>query len=144
MKMIQEGDYVGKLPNISESEWEIMKLVWRKHPVTAEQIASQLPKEIEWSDQTVRTFLNRLLKKKALGFEKSGRGYLYYPLVSEEECVKEESRSFLNRVFGGAAGLMMTRFLEEAPLSDSEIEQLRRILTEKEAHNSRSSAGEEA
>jgi len=116
---------------ISESEWEVMKIIWNDHPITAEQIAAKLPPGIEWSEQTVRTFITRLLKKKAIDFNKEGRSYHYYPLVSEKECVKAESRSFLHRVFGGAADLMMTNFLEEAELSDKEIEELQRILDEK-------------
>ncbi|GIO32965.1 MULTISPECIES: BlaI/MecI/CopY family transcriptional regulator [Paenibacillus] len=125
-----------QMPKISESEWEIMKIVWKEHPLTAEQIVHMLPKGMEWSDQTVRTFINRLVKKKALGYEKSGRSYLYFPRISEKECVRAESRSFLNRVFNGAAGLMMTNFLEETPLSDQEIERLQRILTEKQGKGS--------
>ncbi|MEJ8545579.1 BlaI/MecI/CopY family transcriptional regulator [Brevibacillus borstelensis] len=116
------------IPRISESEWEIMKVIWKQNPITAEQIAAQLPVEIEWSDQTVRTFLNRLLKKKAIRFERSGRSYLYYPMVSETECVKAESKSFVNRVFGGAAKLMVTNFLEEVDWSEKEIEHLKKIL----------------
>ncbi|MEC0242184.1 BlaI/MecI/CopY family transcriptional regulator [Paenibacillus dokdonensis] len=123
------------MPKISESEWEIMKTVWKENPLTAEQIVQQLPKDTEWSDQTVRTFINRLMKKKALGYQKSGRSYQYYPLISEKECVRAESKSFLNRVFNGAAGLMMTNFLEETQLSDKEIERLQQILTEKQGRD---------
>ncbi|WP_136607342.1 BlaI/MecI/CopY family transcriptional regulator [Paenibacillus dokdonensis] len=123
------------MPKISESEWEIMKTVWRENPLTAEQIVQQLPKDTEWSDQTVRTFINRLMKKRALGYHKSGRSYQYYPLISEKECVRAESKSFLNRVFNGAAGLMMTNFLEETQLSDKEIERLQQILTEKQGRD---------
>ncbi|UKL01113.1 BlaI/MecI/CopY family transcriptional regulator [Brevibacillus brevis] len=122
---------MSNIPRISDSEWEIMKVIWKQNPITAEQIAVQLPNDIDWSDQTVRTFLNRLLKKKAIRFERSGRSYLYYPLVSEKDCVKAESRSFLNRVFGGAAKLMVTNFLEEVDWSKKEIEQLQKILEEK-------------
>lgn len=122
---------MSNIPRISDSEWEIMKVIWKQNPITAEQIAVQLPDDIDWSDQTVRTFLNRLLKKKAIRFERSGRSYLYYPLVSEKDCVKAESKSFLNRVFGGAAKLMVTNFLEEVDWSKKEIEQLQKILEEK-------------
>lgn len=128
-----------KMPKISESEWEIMKIIWRENPMTAEQIVQHLPEDMDWSDQTVRTFINRLMKKKALGYQKSGRSYLYYPLISEQECVRAESRSFLNRVFNGAAGLMMTNFLEDTQLSDREIEQLQRILLEKQGKEARDS-----
>ncbi|MCZ8521901.1 MULTISPECIES: BlaI/MecI/CopY family transcriptional regulator [Paenibacillus] len=120
------------LPKISESEWAVMKVIWGSAPITAEEIKLRLPEDNEWSEGTVRTFVNRLLKKGAIGFEKSGRTYLYYPLVSEQECVRSESRSFLKRVFGGAADLMMTNFLEEVQLSDQEIERLQRMLADKQ------------
>ncbi|MFC3750536.1 BlaI/MecI/CopY family transcriptional regulator [Paenibacillus sp. GCM10012306] len=129
------------VPKISESEWEIMKIIWSDHPITAEHIAAMLPDDIEWSEQTVRTFITRLLKKKAIGYNKEGRTYHYYPLVSEKECVKAESQSFLQRVFGGAADLMVTNFLEEAVLSEQEIEELQRILTEKKERKGNDSTG---
>ncbi|MFP3390366.1 BlaI/MecI/CopY family transcriptional regulator [Brevibacillus sp. SIMBA_040] len=122
------------IPRISESEWEIMKVIWKQYPKTAEEIAAQLPAEIEWSDQTVRTFLNRLVKKKAIKFERAGRSYLYFPTVSEKDCVKAESKSFVNRVFGGAAKLMVTNFLEDGDWSEKEIEQLQKVLEDKKGN----------
>ena len=124
-------------PKISESEWEIMKIIWRNSPITAEQITYLLPDEIGWSDKTVRTFINRLLKKQVIGFEKEGRSYKYHPLVLEEECIKSESKSFLKRVFGGAAHMMVTNFIEEIDLSDKEIEHLQKILQEKQNQEKR-------
>lgn len=129
------------IPKISEAEWEIMKVIWGSHPMTAEQITQHLPKSIEWSDQTVRTFIARLVKKKAIGFDKSGRSYMYYPLLSERECVQAESQSFLKRVFGGATNLMVTNFLEEATLSAQEIEQLERLLQEKKTQGGHTHPG---
>ncbi|MFF2530684.1 BlaI/MecI/CopY family transcriptional regulator [Brevibacillus sp. DP1.3A] len=124
------------LPKISEAEWEIMKIIWKNNPINAENIALLLPDEIEWTDQTVRTFINRLLKKKVIGFEKSGRSYKYFPLISEKECIQAESQSFLKRVFSGAADMMMTNFLEDAKLSQKEIEHLQEILNEKQKNKS--------
>ncbi len=129
------------IPKVSEAEWEIMKVIWKQHPITAEHIVLQLPADNEWSDRTVRTFINRLLQKKAIGFERIGRSYQYFPLVSEADCVKAESRSFLKRVFDGAAGTLVTNFLEEAQLSPKEIEQLQQILKEKQEKNNDSDNG---
>ncbi|WP_166239864.1 BlaI/MecI/CopY family transcriptional regulator [Paenibacillus turpanensis] len=129
---------MNQLPKISESEWEIMKVIWKHHPISAEQIMPHLSDQMEWSEPTVRTFLNRLLKKNAIGYEKSRRSYLYYPLVSESDCVKAESRSFLQRVFNGAADLMVSNFIKEAQLSDKEIEQLKKILEEKQGKEKQS------
>lgn len=120
------------MPKISESEWEIMKIIWRNKPITAEEIANLLSNDFDWSIQTVRTFINRLMKKKAIDFEKEGRTYKYYPLVSEEECIQYESKSFLKRVFDGATQMMMTNFIEKSDLTDQEIEQLKKVLLEKQ------------
>jgi BlaI family penicillinase repressor len=80
----------------------------------------------------VKTLLNRLVKKKALRFEKSGREYLYEPAVSEKACVRAESESFLQRVFGGALQPMLAHLVEERKLTPKEIKELKQILKIKE------------
>ena len=119
------------IPNISGSELEIMKLLWKDNPLSANEIRSLLSDEISWSNQTIKTFINRLLNKQAIRFEKSGRSYLYYPLISYDEYVKEENKFFLEKVYDGAIGMLFSKFLEEEKLSDKEIENLQRILEQK-------------
>lgn len=116
---------------ITESEWEIMKIVWESHPVTSQKIIDLLENKVEWTEPTIKTFINRLAKKEILGYKRSGRQYLYYPLVSQKDCIKEESKSFLNKVFNGAMGMMISNFLEDAHLSDQEIDNLTKLLEEK-------------
>lgn len=119
------------IPNISGSELEIMKLLWKDSPLSANEIRSLLSDEISWSNQTIKTFINRLLNKQAIRFEKSGRSYLYYPLISYDEYVKEENKFFLEKVYDGAIGMLFSKFLEEEKLSEKEIENLQRILEQK-------------
>ena len=76
----------------------------------------------------MKAFLNRLVKKKALGFSKEGRAYLYRPLVRREDCVDAASESFLERVFGGSLKPMLAHFVEREKLSPDEIRELRRLL----------------
>lgn len=121
------------IPNITDSELEIMKILWRKNPLLANEIISLLPDELDWSDQTVKTFLNRLLNKKAITHKRSGRSYLYYPAVSYDEYVKAENKSFLNRVYDGAVGMLFSKFLEQEELTSEEIQHLEDILKEKKA-----------
>ena len=123
-------------PHITEAESEVMKLLWQKEPLTAGEIISQLKDSMDWSDQTIKTFLNRLHKKKAIRFEKSGRNYLYYPMVTYDEYVKAANRSFLDRMYNGAVGMLFAKFLEEEKLSDSEIEQLQQLLEKKKRDGS--------
>jgi BlaI family penicillinase repressor len=116
-------------PRISGAEWEVMKVVWRGWPCTAEEIIVRLAKsDPTWHPKTARTLLNRLVKKDALSFDKEGRAYLYKPLVSEIECIDAASESFLQRLFGGSLKPMLAHFIEQKKLSPKEIRELRDIL----------------
>jgi BlaI family penicillinase repressor len=102
-----------KSPRISETEWEIMKVVWAEAPCSAARIIEQLTlADPTWHPKTVKAFLNRLVKKRALAFRRKGRAYLYRPLARESQCVAAASESFLERVFGGSINLMLAYFVE--------------------------------
>lgn len=118
-------------PQISDSEWKVMKVLWEHSPMTANEIIEVLGKTTDWRPTTVKTLLSRLVKKNAIGFEKDNRTYHYYPLIAEDECVKAESQSFLKRVYGGALKVMIANFLETEELSEDEIDELKRILDKK-------------
>lgn len=120
-----------KSPRISEAEWEVMKVLWSRSPASAQEVIEALNPASDWKPATVKTLISRLLKKEAIGFEQEGKSYLYYPLVSEEECLRAESRSFLERLYGGALKPMLVHFLKEEKLSREEIEELKRILDER-------------
>src|SRR6185436_2505116 len=92
-----------RCPKISDTEWEIMRVVWAHHPITAADIISRLSAaDATWHPKTVRTLLARLVEKKALEYEEQGRSYVYEPRVSEQECIAAASGSFVERVFGGS------------------------------------------
>jgi BlaI family penicillinase repressor len=120
-----------KMPKISEAEWEVMKVLWGNSPATANHVVEVLSERTHWQRETIRTLINRLVQKKALGFEKNGRQYHYFPLVSEAECVRAETRWFLDRVHGGSIEPMLAAFVEERRLSPNQIERLKRILAGK-------------
>lgn len=106
-----------------------MKILWDSSPLSAGEILERLQAEDpSWHPKTAQTLIGRLVKKGALGFSGNGRAYLYHPLVDEQDCVDEESRSFLERVFGGSLKPMLAHFVESRKLSGKEIEELKRIL----------------
>ena len=118
-----------KAPRISETEWEIMKILWLQSPRTAGEIIAALQQaDSSWHPRTAKAFLNRLVKKKALGFSKEGRAYLYRPLVRQDECMDAASESFLDRVFGGSLRPMLAHFVQRDKLSPDEIRELRQLL----------------
>ena len=119
------------VPKISESEWLVMKEIWSENPITANAVVESLSNSTTWSPKTIKTLLNRLVKKKAVGFETCGREYQYFPMIEEAILVKEESRSFLKRVFGGTIKPLLATLVESEDLSEAEIEDLKRILEKK-------------
>jgi len=117
-----------KFPKISDAEWTVMKVLWGCSPQSADDVVAALEDLTDWKPRTVKTLLNRLVKKQALGFTKEGRKYLYFPVVEEAACARAESRSFLDRVYGGAWMPMLVTFLDEHEFSKEELAELRRIL----------------
>ena len=120
------------IPKISETEWEVMKVLWAAAPLSADEIIVRLTAQDDWHPKTAKTLLNRLVKKKALDFEKDGRAYLYRPLVKEADCVRAASDSFLDRVFGGSLAPMVAHFVERKKMSPEQIRELKRLLERKE------------
>jgi BlaI family penicillinase repressor len=120
-----------RIPRISDTEWEVMKVIWTQGPNTADIVIEQLQKQDPtWHPKTAKTLLNRLLKKQALGYDKAGRAYIYRALVNEKECQDAVSKSFLARVFGGSLRPMLAHFIERKKVSPKEVAELRRILNQ--------------
>jgi len=120
-------------PRISEAEWEIMKVVWAKAPISANEVVQALiSQDRSWHPKTVKTYLSRLVSKGVLSFHKEGRAYVYSPVVTEQQCIETASQSFLERVFGGSLRPMLAHFVGSRKLSAEEINELKRILDGKE------------
>jgi len=122
---------MNKLPKISESEWLVMRVLWSKSPLAAQEVFEQLNGKTKWKPKTVKTLIDRLVNKGAVKYEKDGRRYLYYPAVGRDECIATERRSFVRRVYGGVTKPMLAAFLEDAELSSEDIEELKNILEQK-------------
>ena len=121
-----------KKPKIAPAEWFVMKALWTRSPQTAHEVVASLADEVEWSPRTIKTHLNRLLKKGVIDFVLSGQTYLYRPAVDEATCVRHESQSFLKRVYGGETSPMLAHFIEHEDLSREELSELRRMIDERE------------
>ncbi|AET66209.1 putative transcriptional regulator [Desulfosporosinus orientis DSM 765] len=116
---------------ISDAEWQVMKVLWEKSPLTASIIVEYLKLETSWSPKTIQTLIARLVKKGALGVNKGVSLNQYYPLVSQEECMREETDSFLKKVYGGSLHLLIANFVKNENLSSKEIQELKNLLDEK-------------
>ena len=113
---------------ISGAEWKVMRVLWEKHPLAAYDIVKALEQTEKWHANTVKTLLNRLVKKKALTVEKYKNLFLYSPAVGEADCVTAESQSFLERFFGGDVRPLLVHFAENKQLTEEDLQELRKIL----------------
>ncbi len=120
--------------SISESEWQVMKVVWEAPPATLQDILAKL-KTTGWSTTTIQTYLARLVKKGALTTERQGKGFLYFPAVSESECQIAESQTFLRRVYDGSLSRMVSGFAKSGNLSKDELQELKKLIEEQERNH---------
>lgn len=120
------------IPNISESEWEVMTVLWKEAPLTANDVISTLQKRTDWKSKTIRTLLDRLVKKEVVGVNKEQRVYTFFPLYEQDECQRAEAESFIKRIYGGTLKSMLVQFIQEDNLSEEDIQELRSILDPKQ------------
>ena len=121
-----------ELPQISEAEFEVMKVVWKYAPINTNEITEKLTQTTNWSPKTIQTLIKRLVSKKALTYEKQSRVFVYTPLVKENEYIRRESNTFLNRFYDGNITSMLASYIEDDKLSETEIDTLRSLLSEKQ------------
>ena len=117
-----------KVPQISDAEWEVMKVLWDKGQASAQEVVDALADSKSWSPQTVKTLLKRLTEKGAVAYQADGRKFIYRAAVAREAAEKSESRTFLARVFDGAVTPALMHLLELGHLTPDDIRQLKKTL----------------
>ena len=114
--------------SLSNMEWKLMNQLWSEAPMTLMQLTRALEADTGWTKHTVITMLTRLESKGAVRWEQAGRAREYFPVVSREEARREETAGFLDRVYGGRLGLMMSALVEDHALTREDIAELSDIL----------------
>jgi len=115
---------------ISAAESRVMEVLWRRSPLTAEEIIEEVAPPQSWSEATVKSLINRLLTKGAIEAEKSGRRYLYRPRVDRLAYLSHESRGLLDRLFDGRIAPLVSHFSETNQLSPEDIAELKQLIAE--------------
>jgi BlaI family penicillinase repressor len=120
-----------RIPKIAESEWRVMQVLWSNGSQTANDVVNALSGEVKWKSRTIKTLISRLVKKGAVKVTEEGYRYRYTAAVDESECVRSETKSFVRRVYQGAMKPALAAFIEDADLSDKEIDDIQKILNQK-------------
>ncbi len=120
---------MANLPQISSAELEVMNVLWKNGGLMGTEIVNLVSKTNKWGDKTIRTFINRLVAKKAISIERiNGRAFRYYPAIDEKEYKASATKNFLKKMYDGSLNLMLTGFVNDNELSKSEIDDLKKIL----------------
>ena len=113
---------------ISESEWLVLRCLWKQSPLEIKEILAMLQQETGWNANMVRTLVVRLQEKGAVGAERGVRCYRYYPLADEYQCVQAETESFLDRVFEGSPARMIAALSGSGRLSEKDRKEIEDLL----------------
>jgi predicted transcriptional regulator len=114
--------------SISDAESLVMEVLWERSPMTAEDVVAALADSTDWREPTVKTLLNRLLKKRAIAADRDGRRYLYRPLLKRSDYIHDASVTLLDRLFNGRVAPLVAHFSERRKLSKKDIAELKRLI----------------
>lgn len=117
---------------ISNSEWDIMVYLWDSQPLSMMQIVKKMELEHGWTKSTTTTLLKRMLKKEVITYQQEGKTRMYSAALTKDQVQKEETTSFVNRVFNGNAALMVNHFIDSGNINLDDINELQEILKQAE------------
>lgn len=120
---------MNKSGKITDAEWKVMEIIWKNESITSSNIVKKLTTPTGWNPKTIHTLISRLVKKEVVGV-KVGKVNEYYPLIYADECKIEVTDNFIKKVYNGSLELLVSNFVKSKKLSNSEIEDLIKILDE--------------
>ncbi len=120
------------MAKLSEREWTVLDALWRSGGAELGTLVEMLQPATGWNRNTVLTYLTRMEAKDLVTIHKDAVPHIYRAAQAREDCQAQERHSFLQRVYGGAAGDLIAAFLKEEPISQQERDQLRKLLDDME------------
>jgi len=122
---------MSNLPQISEAEYEIMRVIWNKYPINTNEITKTVLKSSNWNKRTIHTLISRLDKKGVISHKQIGKLYYYTPIVKKEDYIKAESKSFLKKFYDGTVKSMVMNLIDNDMITDDELNELRIMLNKR-------------
>ena len=119
--------------HITDSEWEVMRVVWSNDRVTSKKVISILQEKMDWTQSTIKTILGRLVGKGVLKTEQEGIKFIYTANIEEKEAVRDYAGNIFNRICKKKVGNVIGSIIEDHVLSFDDIERLEEILEMKKS-----------
>ena len=118
------------VPEISDAEFAVLDVLWQYNPASANDIIAKLNASKPWHEKTVKTLLNRLVKKQAISYEKQQRSYLYSPLIERENYLIKQSKTLVDKLFRGHLSPLVSGFAQQSRLKKDDIAALKAIIAD--------------
>lgn len=113
---------------VTNSEWYVMNCLWEEYPRSLMQLVPLLSERVGWSKSTTATMVRRMSEKGLIGYREKGKTKFFFPKVKKEDVVVQETRDFLQRIYDGSIGMMMSALVRQNDLSKEDIKELQEIL----------------
>ncbi len=117
---------------LTTSEWYVLSCLWESAPLSVMQLVTALQDKAGWAKSTTITNLHRMEDKGLVRWEPAGRGRQYFPCVEQKQATRQQTRSFLDRVYQGSLSYMLSAMTDGQNLSKEEIDELYAILKKAE------------
>ena len=121
-----------KESTISDSEWEIMRIIWTIEPVSSTKIIQELQAKKDWSESTIKTLLRRLVNKNLLNTTKEGRHFVYSAKVNQAQVMTEAAQELLDRMCNMHKGEVILQLLAYSPISKNDLAKMKQVINQKE------------
>lgn len=119
------------MAHISDAEWIFLNLLWEHGELTIAQMEKLLKEEKGWSKHAIISFLKKMEAKGLVEYHVENRAKVFFTKLEKEETKREETVGFLDKVFHGKLGLMVSSLVEDDCLDEEEIDELMGILEQK-------------
>ncbi|MHC5374633.1 CopY/TcrY family copper transport repressor [Enterococcus sp. LJL120] len=126
-------DQVNQQIKISDSEWEVMRVIWTLGQASAQEIIGVLGDSKDWKPATIKTLLGRLVKKEVVWTEQVGKKFIYHPAVSESATVRSATENLFSHICAKRIGQTLSELVDQAELTQADIDQLKELLEQKVA-----------
>lgn len=113
---------------VTNSEWYVMNCLWEKSHLSLMQLVPLLKESAGWSKSTSATMVRRMTEKDLIGYEENDQTKYFFPKVKKQDVVVQETRDFLQRIYDGSVGMMMSALVRQNDLSQEDILELQEIL----------------
>ncbi len=115
---------------LTDAEWKIADCLWKNESMTITELTRELRPSTGWTKNTIITLLKRMTEKGAVTYIQEDRAKRFCPAIDRTEAELEETTSFLDKVYKGNVGLMISNLIDSDQLTDEQLEELKRIIRE--------------